>query len=194
MAITAYDLVKKYGSQDEPALSYATLILLAQYVNVTLEQVDATISSVQNYFNLPLPTGGSSGVTTKSKLLTNNASTNLFTLPLGSGEAESIHIRAHVLAKKGTDWSLAMFEYVGAIYNDGTTLQTIIGASGDNPSSESKTNLGSISAAVANGFGASLNSGVVTVSYNPGSVGTSPDSITIYYYVMNPGGNTITYL
>jgi len=137
-----------------------------------------------------------SGQATHSKSLVNNTDNALFTLPLPAGKMASVHIFAHVLAKKGSDWAFLQYDWAGSMYNDGTTLQKIDGGAGDIISRENLNNGGSVTftGITSGAFTFALSGGTVTVSFHPSNVGTSPDSIVISYVVISPGGQTITYL
>ena len=134
----------------------------------------------------------------QTKSLTNNVDNDIFTFPLASGELESMHMKAHILAKEGGDWAIFGFEADVTVYNDGSVLQQ---TATDQPFSETTSNSGSVSLdevrfklRQSNLFTFTLNAGVVTVSINPGNVATAPDSIIMDYVLIKPSGKPITFL
>lgn len=151
------------------------------------------------------PTGPTSFLAfhdTHTKTLTNNAVNNLFTFPLASGEHEAIILIYTLMVKKGADWAMSSVQWHTTLYNDGSSLQFSKVSTNALPQSggivlldADKTSGGAVSSTDAGqAVSATLSIGIVTFSFHPGDVGTSPDSVVLDYVVMNPGGKVLTFL
>lgn len=133
-----------------------------------------------------------------SKTLANNADTAIFSFPLGSGEAAYFNIKATTLAKKGSDWAIFNNEEVFGVYNDGSILNLInedeldfgkaksIGSSINFDAAQFPAGAGTL-------YSLTLNDGVVTVTINPGDIGSTPDSMMMDYVLITPSGKPITF-
>jgi len=163
--------------------------------------VDGTITCKSNEnplsWNQEGTTGGGSTVTTdkQTKTLVNNTPADLFNFPLADGETWGGTMYLTLTVKRGSDWSVSIYQIQRAFYNNGgvlrsTTQSMIAGDIANNSGTFDPICFVSAS----NALTATINSGIVTLSFSPGACGSTPDSIAVDYFFTSPSGKTLTFL
>lgn len=129
---------------------------------------------------------------THTKNLTVNASNNLFTFPLANGEGIFLFLNLSMVVKKGSDIGIEGILETCSFVNNGGSLLKDFENGGNGFTSVSAT--AGITGFGTESFTASLSGGIVTVSINPGTPVSFPDSIVLNLRVNTIPSKTLTYL
>jgi hypothetical protein len=146
----------------------------------------------------PLGGAAQSPLQGRSTNIANNTNTPIFSFPLANGESTYFQISGNLIAKLGTDWAAMGFLETFVIYNEAGTLRTSESSLDTEKIKKAGSSINFDAAQIAAGNGSlldlTINTGVVTISINPGDIGGTPDSMTMDHVINNPKGKTITFL